>query len=170
MVPTRHKGLSFLKWRSLKAVGSDFKPSPSGSRTHSLTHKVKWQDTENCLHPPPSPLSPITSPKMPQCNLLNGPTLINPLKTVALLITKLCYSLLWSLRTQTKSFTLWASQATGFSLEACSRLILSELQLVSPEESHVSMTPGLYILVILLEYKYTLSESVGTMWTDYWYL
>lgn len=169
MMPTRHKGLSFPKWCNLKAVGSDFKPSPSGSRTHTLTHKVKWQDMENCLHPPPSPLSRITSPTLPQCHLFNRPILINPLKIVALLITKLCYSFLWSLRTQTKSFTLWASQATAFSLEASSRLILSELQSVSPEESHVSMTPGLYILVILLEYKHMLSESVGTMWTDYWY-
>lgn len=128
MMPTRHKGLSFPKWCSLKAMGSDFKPSPSGSRTHTLTHKVKWQDVENCLHPPASPLSRITSPKLPQCHLLNRPTLINPLKIAALLITKLCYSFLWSLRTQTKSFTLWASQATASSLEASSRLILSEPQ------------------------------------------
>ncbi|KAM9104342.1 uncharacterized protein AAG666_009827 isoform 1-T3 [Megaptera novaeangliae] len=44
-------------------------------------------------------------------------------------------------QTQNESFVLWASQATTVSLEASSGLILSELQSVSSEPLHVSMTP-----------------------------
>lgn len=40
---------------------------------------------------------------------------------------------------------------------------------MSPEELHVSITPCLYILAILFDCKPVLSESVGTMWIDYWY-